>query len=704
MSNKITDNWQKYLRENKKVEEKFSPEDFKDVYQTAQMAHVGQKRRDGSDYFSHPSEVRNIARKFYPKDNVIQMAALLHDALEDAPGSTVSTVEEMEDYIKGSIQDPASADEVIRVVRALTHEKGGDYQSYVVDLMGDVPTLRVKLADMVHNLSDNPTPKSKKKYRSALDAIAQKTGGKPPRGISDEHWNTLMSLSSEKVDEAVLSMDDMDALNDKVDEFGYTKEGLYELVIKVFQAMDSGDVSKILSQLRKTNEQATVADVVGHVAEKILDKDDGEYQRSIVKPVKMKEEEELDEKAVSKAQQRYFGMLKKCKEEGECADAEMKSKADKMTTKQVDDFAGTKHKGLPAQVKNEDLIQKIKEEVLNMLAEEPAKGKKYSKTVTNPKTGRKKKVSYGAKGYRIAPGTSKGDSYCARSYGIKKGLSKEKQNDPNTPNNLSRKKWKCRGKKSMKEEFTTEEIRMVIEDVIGKLEEAGKCQKGYKTHPTRKTKEMFGKQYRNCIKADEALRTRVRETIVRRLEEEGGCYSGKEICTAGLKFVVNSDSPGIKDVKCEDGKLKNWSARAAQIASKYCKDPNYGRGKKDESKEDFKPHKMYDPETGEEVEAKTHQDHIDLGKKGYVHEKPKVNEGDLQKWADEKWVHSDGTPCGDGREDGSVERCKPKAKWAKMSKGEKAADNAKKRAGTKKGKQNVSATKKGKVTKSYTKR
>ena len=251
------------------------------------------------------------------------------------------------------------------------------------------------------------------------------------------------------------------------------------------------------------------------------------------------------------------------------------------------------------------------------------------------------------------------------------------------------------------ETLTDEELTEIVRST---LIESGKCQKGYKTHPTRKTKEMFGKQYRNCIKADEALRTRVRETIMRRLQEEGGCYSGKEICTAGLKFVVNSDSPGIKDVKCEDGVLKNWSARAAQIASKYCKDDNYGRGKKDESKEDFEPHMMYDPETGEGIKANTYQDHLDLDKKGYVHEKPKVDEGDLQKWADEKWVHSDGTPCGDGREDGSVERCKPKAKWAKMSKGEKAADNAKKRAGTKKGKQNVAATKKGKVTKSYTKR
>ena len=211
------------------------------------------------------------------------------------------------------------------------------------------------------------------------------------------------------------------------------------------------------------------------------------------------------------------------------------------------------------------------------------------------------------------------------------------------------------------ETLTDEQLTEIVRSA---LIESGKCQKGYKTHPTRKTKEMFGKRYRNCVKADEALRTRVRETIMRRLQEEGGCYSGKEICTAGLKFVVNSDSPGIKDVKCEDGVLKNWSARAAQIASKYCKDDNYGRGKKDES----------------------------------------IDEGDLQKWADEKWTHSDGTPCGDGREDGSVERCKPKAKWAKMSKGEKAADNAKKRAGTKKGKQNVAATKKGKVTKSYTKR
>lgn len=51
---------------------------------------------------------------------------------------------------------------------------------------------------------------------------------------------------------------------------------------------------------------------------------------------------------------------------------------------------------------------------------------------------------FGAKGYSISPGTPKGDNYCARSSGIKKCA------NPPCPNDLSRKAWGCRGKKSIK--------------------------------------------------------------------------------------------------------------------------------------------------------------------------------------------------------------------------------------------------------------
>ena len=147
-----------------------------------------------------------------------------------------------------------------------------------------------------------------------------------------------------------------------------------------------------------------------------------------------------------------------------------------------------------------------------------------------------------------------------------------------------------------------------------------------------------------------------------------------KICDAGISYVIRTD-PGGKDIKRGkdkdgDGKgdLQNWSARAAQIASKYCKDPDYGKGRGKDAKD----------ESIEEAE------------------------GGLKAWEKEEWVHSDGTPCGGGDKDGSKSRCKPKAAWKGMSKKEKKADDAKKRAGTKKGKQHVKSN--YPVTKKHTKR
>ena len=73
-----------------------------------------------------------------------------------------------------------------------------------------------------------------------------------------------------------------------------------------------------------------------------------------------------------------------------------------------------------------------------------AKGKRYVKRVN----GRCRSFGQAGKakggGDRIRPGTKKGDAYCARSAKIKKCK------NPPCANALSRKKWRCRGKKSMK--------------------------------------------------------------------------------------------------------------------------------------------------------------------------------------------------------------------------------------------------------------
>ena len=50
--------------------------------------------------------------------------------------------------------------------------------------------------------------------------------------------------------------------------------------------------------------------------------------------------------------------------------------------------------------------------------------------------------------------------------------------------------------------MTNKELLNIIEEEIQAFLDE-RCQKGYETHPTTKTKKMYGKTYRNCVKADE---------------------------------------------------------------------------------------------------------------------------------------------------------------------------------------------------------
>jgi len=78
--------------------------------------------------------------------------------------------------------------------------------------------------------------------------------------------------------------------------------------------------------------------------------------------------------------------------------------------------------------------------------------KRFEKKVKNQKTGRTRTVKYGQAGKaadggdRIRPFTRKANAYCARSAKIKGDW----KDDENSPNNLSRKKWGCKGSKSVR--------------------------------------------------------------------------------------------------------------------------------------------------------------------------------------------------------------------------------------------------------------
>ena len=162
---------------------------MEDVIATANLAHLGQKRRSsGLPGISHPEKVAKIVKNFYNDRDDLCLAAYLHDSLEDAPKLGNISEDDLVDLIMGSIQDREQGMRILSIIRNMTHDKSEQsYEEYFSSLIGKPDTLIVKLSDMLHNLRDNPSPKQALKYKNVIDSLDRSKLGY----ISDRHWNAL---------------------------------------------------------------------------------------------------------------------------------------------------------------------------------------------------------------------------------------------------------------------------------------------------------------------------------------------------------------------------------------------------------------------------------------------------------------------------------------------------------------------------------
>ena len=121
-------------------------------------------------------------------------------------------------------------------------------------------------------------------------------------------------------------------------------------------------------------------------------------------------------------------------------------------------------------------------------------------------------------------------------------------------------------------EITREDLQQIIkEEIDAVLNE--KCQKGYKTHPTRKTKKMFGRTYRNCIKAEEGLELDEEQGLEEKKRKKAGTESSKESSLRdwfGRKGAKGKKG-GWVDCNAPDGKggYKSCGRSSGEKRSKY---------------------------------------------------------------------------------------------------------------------------------------
>ena len=107
-----------------------------------------------------------------------------------------------------------------------------------------------------------------------------------------------------------------------------------------------------------------------------------------------------------------------------------------------------------------------------------------------------------------------------------------------------------------------------------------KCWKGYMIHPTRKTKEMYGKTYRNCVKAEEGKDPakgtgKKPKGSGRRLytdEDPSDTVSVKFATVQDIKDTLSKDSFKSKSHK-RQSQIINLIHQRSRAAYKNAKDP-----------------------------------------------------------------------------------------------------------------------------------
>jgi GTP pyrophosphokinase len=126
-----------------------------DAFKFADEKHAGQVRRgSGEPYISHPIAVSYLVAAFKRSRNLVYLlvAAVLHDCLEDTDATFEEIARRFGPLVASLVQELKNDEaEIARVGKLAYHiKKLIGMSSYA---------LVIKLADRLHNISDNPTRK-----------------------------------------------------------------------------------------------------------------------------------------------------------------------------------------------------------------------------------------------------------------------------------------------------------------------------------------------------------------------------------------------------------------------------------------------------------------------------------------------------------------------------------------------------------------
>jgi len=156
---------------NATLAEYLSPADLKKVkeaYRFSDEMHLGQMRKSGEPYISHPIAVAEICAEWKLDAQAI-MAALLHDVMEDQDVKKEELIERFGSPV-ASLVDGLSKLEKIEF-QSQIEMQAENFRKMLLAMARDVRVILVKLADRLHNMRTLDFMSAEKKRRIARETM-----------------------------------------------------------------------------------------------------------------------------------------------------------------------------------------------------------------------------------------------------------------------------------------------------------------------------------------------------------------------------------------------------------------------------------------------------------------------------------------------------------------------------------------------------
>ena len=139
------------------------------AFEFAERHHQGQKRKDGSDYITHPLAVAQIVADELKLDSESIEAALLHDCIED----TAATHEQISKLFSVTVADLVEGVSKLTRIQYATKEdeQMENLRKMLIAMSKDIRVILIKIADRLHNMRTMEYQSPEKQKQKSLETM-----------------------------------------------------------------------------------------------------------------------------------------------------------------------------------------------------------------------------------------------------------------------------------------------------------------------------------------------------------------------------------------------------------------------------------------------------------------------------------------------------------------------------------------------------